>query len=59
MRCDHGDRLERFGVEPVVSMTKAEAADGTNLAVDHGELQFAIEWRRFDIAPSRGIEKPE
>ena len=59
MRCGHLDRLERFHVEPVVSMTKAEAADGANLAIDHGELKLAIERRRFDVTPSRGIENPE
>lgn len=59
MRCGHFNRRERIQVEPVVSMTKAEAADGANLAIDHGELKLAIERRRFDITPSRGIEKPE
>ncbi len=59
MRCGRLDRLERFRVEPVVSMTKAEAADGAHLAIDYRELKLATERRRFDITPSRSIEKPE
>jgi len=58
MRCAHFDRPQRFCVEPAVAMTKAEAAEGTDLAIDDSKFEFAIERRRVDIPPPRAIEKP-
>ena len=59
MRCRHPYRPQRFGVEPSVSMSKTESADRSDLAIDDRKLEFSIEWGRFDLAPPRGIEKPE
>lgn len=59
MRCSHFDRPQRFRVEPGVTVTKAEPFEGTDLAVDGRELEHATARSRLDVAPSRGIEKPE
>ena len=54
----HADRLQRFGIEPVVPVAKAEACDEMYLAIDDGELEFAIERGGLDVAPSRRVKQP-
>jgi hypothetical protein len=58
MRWRHAYRPQRFSIEPSISVTKAESADRADLAIDDRKLKLAIERSRFDLAPSRGIEKP-
>lgn len=53
----HLDGLQRFRVEPPVSMTKTDSADRTDFAVDDRKFEFAIEWGCLDVAPSRDIKK--
>jgi hypothetical protein len=38
-------------------VAQTEADDRAYFAVDDGEFKLAIERGRFDVSPSRGIEK--
>lgn len=58
MRCSHVDGPQRFRIEPVVSVTKAEDANRADLAINDGEFKFSIRRSRFDVSPPRGVEKP-
>jgi hypothetical protein len=58
MRCGYVDRSQRFRIEPVVSVTKAEDTNRANLAIDDGEFKFSIGRSSFDVSPSRAVEKP-
>ena len=57
MRRGDLDRSQRFRVEPVIPVAKAKAANRPHFAVNDGELKLAIERGRFDVLPSRGVEK--
>ena len=59
MRRRDFDWSQRFCIQPNISVTEAESADAANFAVDDGEFELSIERRRFDVLPSRSVEKPE
>lgn len=58
MCCVHVDGPQRFRIEPVIAMTKAEPANRADLAVDDSKFKFAIGRCCFDVSPLRGFEKP-
>ncbi len=56
MRCRYLDGPQCLGVQPAVSMAKAEGADRIDLTIDDGELKFTIKRRGFDLSPLRCVE---
>jgi hypothetical protein len=54
MCCGDIDGPQGPGIEPAVSMADAARVEHTDVAVNDGQLEDAIEWRCCDLAPFCG-----